>query len=222
MKNLSEETQESIEGRLRRLLDTANLSRLIEEYLVGPVGSSFAGLSFDQFGKNLEREFTGDDLVAVSMLDVRFGAKAIHHLLTLKTADPMLGYLPPDQDLWKTDQATRDELQRALKVLDDIPGVGRTKASKLLARKRPRLAPICDSVTERFYATERWDFLDSLAECLSSDATRTYIEQLKTSDKASSCSTLRILDIAIWMTGSNSRSARQVRSSVLGSPDTLF
>jgi len=222
MKNPSEGTPKSIEGKLRRLLETANLSRLINEYLVGPVGSTFAGLEFDQFGTNPEREFTNDDLIAVSMLDVRFGAKAIHQLLTLKTADSVLRDLPPDQDLWNTNQATRDELQSAIKALDDIPGVGRTKASKLLARKRPRLAPICDSITERFYSAERWEFLDSLAECLSSDSTRTCIEQLKTSDKASSCSTLRILDIAIWMTGSNSRSARQVRSSVLGSSDTLF
>jgi hypothetical protein len=56
--------------------------------------------------------------------------------------------VPDDVDLWEaTDEqlAPAYELYRALRSGGVLAGVGRTTASKLMARKRPRPIPIVDS-----------------------------------------------------------------------------
>ena len=61
----------------------------------------------------------------------------------------MLSDIPSDVPLWEaTDEqlAKRSSAWRLWDRLMDIPGVSTARASKLLARKRPHLMPILDSV----------------------------------------------------------------------------
>jgi Family of unknown function (DUF6308) len=94
--------------------------------------------------------FTADDLVAVTVLSVDVNPSAAHAFLRVR-ADAFSDLptaLGPDRDL--ADEVAPLSNSWAgwtlMRELEALPGVGSTIASKLLARKRPRLRPIYDSV----------------------------------------------------------------------------
>ena len=110
--------------------------------------SGFAGSMFDSFGNNPASQFTSDDLVAASLLDVRFGPAAVQELLIKHSADALLQKIPADANvtLWNTELPRSSAAWRLWDVLVGIDEVGPTRASKLMAWKRPHLLPILDSV----------------------------------------------------------------------------
>ena len=82
--------------------------------------------------------------------------------------------------------------------IDALVGLGPTTTSKLLARKRPRLLPVLDTVTRRALGNPRqaWEPLrlrlrDGLAEDLRALALEAEIP--------SHVSILRVLDVVLWM-----------------------
>lgn len=106
---------------------------------------------------------TADDMLAASFLSVRFSPKAAIGILEEQREDviTLLSQIPADLDLA---DLTHDEYKGVLgeespawqlwdllrgKDLAKGWGIGPTKASKLLARKRPRLIPIWDSVVKK-------------------------------------------------------------------------
>ena len=224
-------THETVKQAIERLLAIPKLSRLVDVYLTGPPSTPFAGWLFDSLGQHevhgaaqddLAYEITSNDLVAVSLLDVRFGAKAVHELLVVKSCDGVLRQLPVGVDLWLVDDRVVDDLMKAFDLLCALPGVGRTKASKLLARKRPQLAPIVDSLVETFYGSAGWGHLRLLRSVLATSPDLIgRIDELAQSQVAPRPSTLRALDIAIWMTRSGARSASDAREAVLGSREPI-
>ncbi len=223
----AEPSQAQVREALDRLLEIEDLSRLVQRYLVGPPKQQFAGHLFDVLGQNVSAHvgevdnsatITSDDLVAVSLLDVRFGAQAVHALLVEGACNESLQDLPVGVELWLADHETVEALEAAFEILNRLPGVGRTKASKLLARKRPQLAPIVDSLVEGFYGSTSWGHLRPLREVLGgSRRLVSSIDALAGSSGAERPSTLRTLDIAIWMTRSWATSARAARTEILGS-----
>ncbi len=98
-------------------------------------------------------EFTADDVVAVTFLSVSVpGAAAIRLLQTEKARfSAMLIELGPDQDLVALTEPLADSWAgwKLMRGLRDLPGVGPVTASKLFARKRPKLRPIYDTVVAR-------------------------------------------------------------------------
>ena len=81
--------------------------------------------------------------------------------------------------------------------------MGRTRVSKLMARKRPHLIPIEDSVVNRVIGTdakdtwkEWWHALTTDPEPLTSMA-----GTVRDAAKIPELSTLRALDIVLWMKG---------------------
>lgn len=118
----------------------------------------FTGAWFDIWdstgtrAQDLDR-FTADDLVAVSFLSVEIPALAAIELLDLE-ANAFAGLLTalgPDRDLVQETDGWSDDWAgwRLWRKLVALPDVGATKASKLYARKRPRLRPIYDSVVAK-------------------------------------------------------------------------
>ena len=109
----------------------------------------FAGRYFDELPSNDARAFTVGDLAAASLLNVRFGPHVVLELLERNECTRLLSDIPSDVPLW---EATDEQLAKSSPAwrlwdrLMDIPGVSTTRASKLLARKRPHLMPILDSV----------------------------------------------------------------------------
>lgn len=186
--------------------------------------NGFAGALFDGLdpsgllSDNPPDRFAADDIVAASLLDVRFGPVAIRTLLTDTDVNAALAAVPQQVALW---EASDDDLTAATRLWDAVravPGVGRTRASKLLARKRPDLVPIVDSVIARALALhdETWQ---PLAETLRSEHLRRDIENLCPATVSSGLSLLRLLDVVVWTTHSRSASAVRLQQAA-GAPTT--
>ena len=87
--------------------------------------------------------------------------------------------------------------------------VGTATASKLLARKRPRLCPVSDKVVIGAVGVPGWTW-EALRTFLQDPAARAEIEALRP-PPAAAVSVLRILDVAIWIRHSHSRAASRIR-----------
>jgi len=172
----------------------------------------FAGSTFDDLPENPTGEFCASDLVAASLLDVRFGPQAVRPLLAAgpNSISKFLADIPDHVDLW---DATEDDLAPAYELWNAViklEGVGPTRASKLLARKRPRLIPIEDSVIRKALPLGK-DSWVSLRSALRDEHVRKCIEDSRPPGIATTISTLRLLDAATWMRHSNSRAAKKAR-----------
>lgn len=84
------------------------------------------------------------------------------------------------------------------------------RAGKLLARKRPHLIPIVDRVVKRTLRAGSDDYWLSIRSALSDESRRNEIEGLRPPGLTPKVTTLRLLDAAIWMTGSRSTAVKKV------------
>ncbi|WP_353953707.1 DUF6308 family protein [Knoellia sp. S7-12] len=162
--------------------------------------------------------FTVDDIAAASLLDVRFGPTAVREVLISQEIQSALRAVPAQISLWdasETDLGVATELWSLVRGID---GVGRTRASKLLARKRPRLIPIVDSVIAGalHLGDETWR---PLAEALRDPELRQAIDVLRPLPVSKGIGTLRLLDVLTWMSNSRSEAAVSVQIAV-GAPPT--
>jgi len=191
---------------------------LVAHYYSDP---QFAGALFDDFGENPTDRFTADDLMAVSLLDVRFGPEAVRALLVVHVADDLLADVATSLPLWEADYDTvlgkGSSAGRLWARLRDIRGIGRTRASKLLARKRPALLPILDSVVGDALGLGAVGSCLALHDALADGQIRTAIDGMSPGLDGPAPSTLRLLDVATWMRFSESKNARSVRQT-LGLP----
>ena len=210
----------------------------------------FSGARFDRLGRSDDSSasncFTAEDLVAVSMLSVKVPA---HAALVLtgdsgnETADAIseeLKKLPPSlsleeaklrttvtgveergthyltmQRLWRL--VTRFTVERSG---GEKTGIGETRASKLLARKRPHLFPIIDDVVKRTLApgdAPKYvgdNYWVSMQDELTKNNGRLLLDLYRIRQRAgellepmqhdsdlSDISALRVFDVIVWMTG---------------------
>ncbi|MFJ6099306.1 DUF6308 family protein [Williamsia muralis] len=171
----------------------------------------FTGAMFERFdgggdAPHVVDRFTAADLVAVSMLSVDVPAAA-----ALRILDPgqhhvndVLAALPHDLDLVN---ATDDHLQRAdqLWKLIRAAGVGPVTTSKLLARKRPRVLPVIDTVVKDVLNhPRRGDFYRTLQHHLAADgqALHHHIEAVREhANIGLDVSVIRCFDVIVWLTG---------------------
>ena len=174
-------------------------------------GGSFTGAAWDSWDSTGTRSadvdrFTADDLVAVSLLSVDVPARAAHALLVSQVAafSALLLQVGPDRDLVEeADELTPSwpgwQLESAIRAL---PGLGRTTTSKLLARKRPRLFPIWDSVIGKVTDTDGQPFWEPLRRALRDQQLHQRLLALRTNAGVpSSVSALRVFDVVCWMEG---------------------
>lgn len=200
----------SLASTIAVVINTPGLALLVDKYLAGPPEETFAGTMFDTLGASSTSEFTVSDVAAVSLLDVRFSPKEMFHILNDDRLRRQLSDVAPDVDLWDP-AAPLVALRSLYTALRAIDGVGPTKASKLLARKRPGLAPITDSVVEAVLDSAGWSHLEALATVLRDRPDlRAKLNQLA----AGRVTPLRALDIAVWMLGSRSAAAKRARSQI--------
>ena len=207
----------NIETQIDYVLAIPNLGKLVEKYFKNEPKGPFAGKHFDTLGnddsKDYQNKITVSDLLALNLLDVSAGPMAIKILLSCDF-DNYLANVSPDCNLW---EANEDALQKASdfwRSLDKIKGLGRTKISKLCARKRPRLIPITDSIVERAFKFKvkdcPLDFWRDLGKALDEERIKK-IRDLTPKLNDYEPTILRTLDVAIWMTGSNSKAAQKAR-----------
>jgi hypothetical protein len=175
----------------------------------------FAGTTFDDLPDNRRDCFTVSDLFAATLLDMRFRPRAVRAVLGARADQlgQLLAAVPDDVDLWEaTDEqlAPAYELYRALRSGSALAGVGPTTASKLMARKRPRLIPIVDSVIRSALEIKGDSWID-LRAALRAAGVVERIEAMRPSRLSFPVSTLRLLDAALWMRHSRGRAARKAR-----------
>ncbi|SFL37735.1 DUF6308 family protein [Geodermatophilus ruber] len=192
--------------RLPDCLARSDLGQALR-YLQIYYGQPYTGAYFDTWasaGSDPER-ITADDLVAVSFLSVVVPPMAARELLDTRADEftALLRSVGPDRDL--ADQAepvTEDqpgsELYRAILGLY---GVGRTIGTKLLARKRPRLFPIYDSVVAKVCGIGNFHW-EPLRQVLRSDGLYERLIELRgRAGLGREVSALRVLDVVAWMEG---------------------
>jgi hypothetical protein len=206
-------TDDAVRAAARRLrcgLTAAGLDRAIASYFSEP---NFAGMTFSDLGNNPPGEIVADDLLAVSLLDITWRPQVIRVLLGShrQQISQLLAAIPRETDLWDAgDDALRhiDVLWDALTAID---GIGTASATKLLARKRPRLCPISDSVVIKAVDVpgRTWDVLRCLLE---DPACRAEVEALRPA-AAAGATLLRILDVALWVSHSGTAAAQWVREN---------
>jgi hypothetical protein len=196
-------------GRLRETLTAPGLGQAMAAYFDPAEG--FAGMSFCTLGQNPPGAVTADDLLAVSLLDIAWRPEAVRQLLGSEAGrvSARLAAIPADADLWAASDAEVATVDPLWNALLEMPGVGTATASKLLARKRPRLCPATDKVVIRAAGLpgQTWEVLRRL---LQDPRARPDLEALRPPD-AAGASVLRLLDVAIWITHSPAREAQRAR-----------
>lgn len=161
---------------------------------------------------------TEEDILAVSFLGVRVRGTAAFGLLHThqETITRLLLEIPADLDLVDLERENFNEVlgsgtsaaSRLWGVFanDSGPkwGIGATTASKLLARKRPRLIPVYDSVIDRVTGlgrTAQTQWLDWHSALLDTDLPEVLEEIRALSGIKEHISQLRVMDVVLWMHG---------------------
>jgi Family of unknown function (DUF6308) len=173
----------------------------------------FTGAAFDGWDSNGSRtggadRFSADDLVAVTFLSVRVKATSAYWLLGPRAEqyNALLRAMGDDRDFADVDgrDITPDSPAWTLETeLRKLPGVGRTIASKLMARKRPRLVPIYDKVLRQVMGLEdgHWQPLNAALRADDQALQKRLLELRAVASLPESISALRVLDVIAWRDG---------------------
>jgi hypothetical protein len=189
------------------------LNHLRQYYGLGPwENRAYTGSYFDNLPAESTDRVTAEDIIAVACLSVHVPAAAAVKVLGEQTAHitGLLADIPNAnlEDIPFEDHdnhfGTGTSALRLWKLLRNHHGVGQTTASKLMARKRPGLIPIYDSVVGRVTGFPNADGTwRAWHRALSRDAGLTDgLWSLRDSAGLESISLLRILDVVLWMDGS--------------------
>jgi hypothetical protein len=177
----------------------------------------FTGARFDTWDStgthraDVDR-FTADDLVAVSLLSVDVPALAAIELLDIRAAafSELLVAVGPDRDLVEETRPWDDGwLGWVLWVeLMKLPGVGATIASKLYARKRPKLRPVYDSVVAQVTGSDNiWEPLR--AHLQADPGLHQRLVGLRDDlGLPEQVTALRVFDVVTWMEGKGNTRCR--------------
>jgi hypothetical protein len=201
---------QSAKRRLIANLSTPGLSAAVALYF--DETQPFAGRTFDSLGNNPRDRIVADDLLAVTLLDVRWTPLAVRGLLCDQADEvsKLLVEVDDKTEIGHPDSGKQlDAAEPLWKLLYRLPGVRDTRASKLLARKRPRLIPITDSIIVSAVGTpgHTWE---TVRHCFQEDLFRQAVQPLRPGN-TESVSLLRIFDVAIWMLFSQSKAAAKAR-----------
>lgn len=183
--------------------------RALDDRAAGRVRSYFdptrnyAGATFNTLGRNDRDSVGADDLMAVALLSIKFDARTVREIIDTNGSEISrhLVDIPDDIDLWdpKADVSEGSPSSELWTLLTRISGVGWVTAGKIMARKRPRLIPILDEVVKAELDPPPGQFWVTLRGCLDDDL-RGRIEAVRPPDvPVDQVSTLRILDVAVWM-----------------------
>lgn len=202
---------------LKGLLEPENEAdavALLTEYFDAPPRGKFSGSRFELLAGGGDRpevadKFTADDLVAVSTLAVSVKGDAALALLEHRSEEfgALLAAIPVTDRLadLPADALGESWPVRALyRKLMGLPHVGVTTATKLMARKRPHLVPIMDTVVERELEIVKENYWRPLHAWLTADGKTNHRQLERLHDAAglpANISTLRVFDVLVWRVG---------------------
>ena len=178
--------------------------------------NGFAGRTFHELGRGRDSEshperITIEDLLAVTLLDVWIPPGAVRRLL-----GPEGGKVAQDlatvryRNIWDADDWSESDggfkgAWATWRRLLRLNGVGPVVAPKIMARLRPSLIPIRDSVTKTVLGyTRRDNDWKLFGFALSDEERRREAERLQAELGSPRIPLLRVLDAATWMLGGRS------------------
>lgn len=166
--------------------------------------AEFTGSFFDTWHVGDPNEITAHDVLAVEFLSVRVPPQAVRHILGRDRNEitALLNKVGPDEDLatYQSDLSAEPSLNALWKLLNGYRGLGRVTASKILARKRPRLVPVFDSVVSGLVGVDDhyWSAWQELFR--SAPGLHARLEDLRAvAGVPEQISVLRALDVVLWM-----------------------
>lgn len=197
---------------------TADATALLAEYYATDDAGvpHFSGSRFEAIAAlNPDPHSIGlADFTAVSMLSVAVPGSAALRILgpDADTITALLKRIPIDLDIIEVDPemlTSGSDASELWKVLRSGYRMGKTKTSKLIAAKRPRLIPIWDSFVEEATGLGTSDYWRKFQQVLVADdyAVWNWLTDLAPSVPAD-VSNLRILDVLLWMTVEKERRRR--------------
>jgi hypothetical protein len=194
-----------LEGELLQFLDR-HAPDLVSDYF----SAAYTGNQFHRLGGGGDvgtsaNVISPTDLVAVSLLDVHVPGKASLDILgpLSQRLTELLTDIPTGIALEDADESLiasgspADVLWHELHSLD---GMGPTIVSKVMARKRPRLIPIFDSVLREALLPNEKNYWSRMRNELHQPEISDRLRKIKSeSGVGPEIPLLRILDVCVWM-----------------------
>lgn len=196
--------------------DTAGAAELLSRYFhttLDDGSPAYTGAMFETFAgggdaPEVVNTFTPADLVAVSLLSVDVPGAAALRILG-RDAENLNGFLeriPTDLELCDTGENEIGPGSPADKLWTSVRGCGAgpVTTSKLLARKRPRLLPVIDTVVKEVLGhPAKASFWLTLRAHLAADDGRLADRLIAIRDQAGlpNISVIRCFDVLVWMIG---------------------
>jgi Family of unknown function (DUF6308) len=172
----------------------------------------YSGRYFERLGGGGDRatvwdRFTAEDLVAVQMLSIDVPAEisiALLHGELGRQVSHLLREIPTDVALGDPRalvHVSKDSpADQAWRLLEQQPGSGFVTAGKLMARKRPHLIPVYDSVVRcALEAPDQfWQILNSILADERTGIRRRLADLRATCRVPVEVGELRVLDVVVW------------------------
>lgn len=199
-------------------ISSADARRYIGKYFgLDSISPRYTGSYFEELSavENDPGTITAADLLAVQTLSVKVPARAAIGILGDLSPDitDLLAKIPASRDLASVTDSEHEGLlgkESPAQQLWDLLrqtgkkrwGIGATTASKIMARKRPHLIPIEDSVVNRVTKMDPKNSWGQWREALRVDGTlEARAADLRDHANRPELTTLRTLDIVLWVHG---------------------
>jgi len=202
---------EVLKQRIIELLNRPQVEKLVHRYFNPLRNEPFAGNLFHSLGENHPFRFTRDDLLSLNLLDEPVTARQVE-LVTSGKFDHFLHLLDPTNEITRLEGDLYSSATALWDALDEVPLFGPTRVSKLLARKRPNLLPIRDSVVNRVLDIDGCSWWRPLAQLMNEGSTSNRLKAMTPDSPHGRPTLLRVLDVAIWMYGSNAKAVRDIHA----------
>jgi hypothetical protein len=163
----------------------------------------YGGRHFEAFIQLSDPDRFGPmDFLAIQALEVSIPSGSALQVLRA-AADKYNNLLTglPRVPIWEAERAVFEQGGAAIEMfnlLDDLPDVGITKATKLMAAKRPHLIPIQDAFVQEELVLPKGRFWLPMYDQLADEPLRDFIGDL-TKGAPDGVSLLRCIDVAVWM-----------------------
>lgn len=218
-----------------RDLKKAKNPELLAKYFLRSVSGmpNFSGAMFNSLGHptSTPDQINESDIAAVGLLSTPLKNQPILQLLGVpcetvsKDFSSSISAISTETELANGGKKLIDELESSFEVLWPVDYLGHTRISKLLARKRPKSAPITDSVIVRELGLKStWkykDFCADLQEYLQAEvagkSNHTQLlsirndavsilekkNQIEAAHDLNQISAIRVFDILVWSSARN-------------------
>ena len=172
----------------------------------------YSGKHFEWFVEQSDsKKFTPWDILAVEALSVTVPTETARWLLEPNTkrddhlAEALRSLVPGQDSLWTCDEELLSDckpLSKLYSMLRAEEGLGYVTASKLMAAKFPSVIPIRDSKVETLLGLEKsrewWSPIRKLFT-VPGQSLAGYLDELKVPTEVGKVTTLRRLDVILWM-----------------------